>query len=362
MSVNVSLTFNYQILNINQPQSTPSHSTHPMSMLSVSEIKKAVTLAHLLFQDHFTGRNAGRGQLPNELKFSVLIVASRFLEVAEQLAKNSCALWSEAAVSTISNLNGEIMAKYAESWELWRQEKKKAYACCEIPRSKLSDRIGYRVILDEEMQLTRSIRNYTNLQKGYSMKDRGIHMGNLVLQIATLAAGIVGVVDADLGDSVQQRLTHAVVDYPGQTAVQLANNEQKSEVMKWLNSSKRFESAVILKMSMQNLYVITHGCEMQVCGYVFVNLPVHLPSLKQKDALITFIEVLPGFRLYSLASKLLEGIKLTAKNNGYRSMYTESLAPDPVFWVKCGFTPYANKRNKRAICCLDKMSFMNILN
>jgi hypothetical protein len=334
-----------------------------MSMLSISSIKKAVTLAHAVFEDHCTGKNANREQLPNEMKFSILIVASRFLEAAELFARNSCTQWTEVATSTVTELNGAIMVKYADAWELWKEEKKTEFHNGSVfPRSKLADRIGYKAMLDEEMQLIKLVKDFIHTPKNRSARDKGVRMGNLVLQIATLAAGIVGVVDCELGNSVQQRLTHAVVDYPRQTAVYLANTEQRSLVIKRLKERRNFEYDAILKMSNQNIYVITCGAEMQVCGYVFVNLPIHLPPQKNKDAIITFIETLPGHRRYSLASKLLEGIKLTARNNGYRSICAESLAPDPLFWIKCGFVPYMDKKIRHATCCLDKMSFMNILN
>lgn len=334
-----------------------------MSTLCISNIKKAMSLAHAVFEDHCIGKNAIREQLPNEMKFSIFVVASRFLEAAELFAYNSCTQWSDVATSIVTELNGTIMVKYAEAWELWKEEKKTEYRKGSVfPRSKLADKIGYKAILDEEMQLIRLVKDFFDTPKNRSVKDRGMRMGNLVLQIATLAAGIVGIVDYDLGNSVQQRLTHAVVDYPKQTAVYLANAEQRLLVIKRLKERRSFEYDAILKMSNQNIYVITCGAEMQVCGYVFVNLPIHLPPQKNKDATITFIETLPGHRRYSLASKLLEGIKLTARNNGYRSICAESLAPDPLFWVKCGFVPYMDRKIRHATCCLDKMSFMNILN
>lgn len=334
-----------------------------MSMTSVSNIKKAMTLAHAVFEDNCTGRNAVREQLPNEMRFSLLVVASRFLEVAELFAHNSCTQWSEVATSTVTQLNGAVMVKYAEAWELWRDEKNKEFHKGDVfPRSRLSDKIGYKAILDEEMQLVRLVKDFTYTPKNSVLRDRGVRMGNLVLQIATLAAGIIGIVDSDLGVSVQKRLTHAVVDYPRETAVYLANAEQKSFVIKRLMERGSFEYDSIMKMSNQHIYVITCGSEMQVCAYVCVNLALHLPPLKNKDATITFIETLPGHRRYSLASKLLDGIKITAKNNGYRSICAESLKPDPLFWAKNGFIPYMDKRIRHATCCLDKMSFMNILN
>lgn len=335
-----------------------------MSMLTTNKFKQAVSLAHAVFQDNCTGKNVTRELLPNEIKYCLLIVASRFLEAAELLALNSCTQWSKVVTSIIAEVNGEIMANFTDAWELWREEKRIEYLKGSVfPRSKLADKIGYKAILDEEMQLISHVKAFINSPKKRSTGERGVQSGNLVLQIATLAAGILCIVDCDLGDSVQQRLTHAVVEFPKKTAVYLASIEQRSLVINRLKQRRCFEYGAIMKMCGQNIYVITCGAEMQVCGYVLVNLPIHLPSSKHKDAVITFIETLPGHRRYSLATQLLEGIKLTARNNGYRSISVESLAPDPLFWIKCGFvTTYVNRKIRHATCCLDKMSFMNILN
>ena len=114
---------------------------------------------------------------------------------------------------------------------------------------------------------------------------------------------------------------------------------------------------------MHNTYVIRYEEDAAIVGYIIIDRPIHTAACNQRDAVIEYIETIPGHRRALLARSLLDAIKFTAKENGYRCLHVPCLSPTPEFWRKCGFETYFNHSGfQNAMCNLDPMSLRNILN
>ncbi len=347
---------------------TPPTEKHSLNMSNVARLRKLSNLAHTMFEENFTGRNAVRKMLIPEMNSAVLIAACKFADVAKVLAHYSDAAWSKTSKFNTCKVTNEIMQMYDTMAERWREEKLKERHGRVFPRLCIINKSGYKAILDEEVQLMRSILDYTKLAEGGGplFSARAATMAaDIVVHIAALVARLIAWVDKEYAATVQPVLSMAIINSARETVVALASNKQKSEILKMLKNGKKFASSAVTAMEAESVYVIHYdGAAVDnFCGFVITNQAVHMPAGGNKDVVITYVETMQGHRRSMIAKRLLTAIRIIAQHHGYHSLYALTMYPNLMFWKKCGFEPRLNgKRNQLAFCCLNKMSLHNILN
>ncbi len=191
-------------------------------------------------------------------------------------------------------------------------------------------------------------------------------------QTARLISTLTGLVDETSSPRIKQFLTWIDSNKKRKTTINQADKNQRSEILNKLQISKTFTSNVIMELSNLNLYVISYTDDPKnFNGFIFIDLPVHMPADEEKTANINYIEIIPAYRNSTLAKKLIKWTKDTALENGYISLYTESLLPNETFWMKCGFRPRKMLAHQLdldkpytgiAICDVNPMSINNIIN
>ena len=338
------------------------------SMASVAHIKrlhKLSSLAHSMFMENLTGRNVLREMLIPEMNSALMIVACRFVDVVKLFAYYSNTVWSKTTRYNACEIMNELLAKYDKQLGQWREEKLKTRHKYTFPKCKISSQDLFRKIIDEEMQLMRYVQAFNGLSKSSSDHFKAQQSAQIIQQAAELVACMISVWDQEYAATVRLRLCMAITNCSRSVVVSPATDGQKYMIWERLRESKRFTDSAMLAIFTENFYVISYSDsgEDEACGFVITNKAVHKEAGKEKDIIITHIETEKSHRRLMMATRLLAAIRDIAAENGYHSMYATSMYPNTLFWKKCGFEPRLNgKRNQLAFCCLNKMSFCNILN
>lgn len=329
---------------------------------------KLSNLAHALFEENMTGRNTHRSMFIPEMNSVILIVACRFLDVAKFFAYHSGAAWSKTARFNAMQIINEVLIKYDRHIAQWKEEKLKERHGYTFPRCNIAttaQKKEFKAILDNEMQLIQYIKAYTQLSKCSTDKAQTQQSGSIMMETVSLVSSLIALVDQEYAIFVQKYISMAITNSKSNALVDIANNKQRSEIVDMLKATTHFTDSVIMAMSTENFYVISFvdDPEKTICGFAITNQAVHKEAGENKEVVITYIETIQGHRRSLVATRLLMALKTTAKSNGYHCMYAVSVYPNLMFWKKCGFEPRQNgKMRQLAFCCLDQMSFYNILN
>lgn len=336
-------------------------------MAYAQRLLKLTNLAHSTFEENMTGKNTTRSMYIPEMNASTLITACRFLEVAKLFAYHSGAVWSKCARFNTMHVISEVMINFDRQSAHWKEEKLKAKHGYTFPRSSIAAvtrRSELKEIVDTEKQLVGDIRAYALMSRFSTEAFKKRRSGSIMLDTVSLASRIIALMDQGYADTAKNYISMSITNSEVDVAVNLASNQQKTRIMETLKGSMNFTDSVIMAMSTEHFYVISYANNPEaVCGFAITNRAVHMEAGDDKDVVITYIETLQGHRRSLVATRLLMAIKATAKENGYHCMYAVSVYPNLMFWKKCGFEPRQNgKKNQLAFCCLNQMSFYNILN
>ena len=329
---------------------------------------KLTNLADALFTENMTGRNTLRVMHIPELNAAILIVACRFLDIAKLFAYHSGAVWSRSARFNAMHIISEVLINYDRQVARWKEEKLKVRHGYAFPTTNITEvarREKLREIIESERQLVEDIKAYTGISKFIAEKIRKQRSASIMLDTVSLASSIIALTDQAYADSMRRYICMAVTNSEVDVTINLASSQQKSKIiMETLKESMNFTDSVIMAMSNEHFYVISYVDKPEVvCGFAITNQEVHRPAGECKDVVITYIETMQGHRRALIASRLLECIKASARDNGYHCMYAVSVYPNLLFWRKCGFEARQNgNKSQLAFCCLNKMSFYNILN
>lgn len=319
--------------------------------------------AHKSFKNLFTGGAEHRKMMLPEANAALLSLVCKCIEVSKFVAKHISCQWSQGILLNAENLKENMATEYSSFLTQWKKqvEMERGDKLTLFPRTTIAQKNGFKDALKEEKTLMEMILNYTKIQMN-SPTVREEHCKTIAVQAATLSAVLSGLVDEKLLPSIQRCLTVAIVNCMRKTTVSIATKEQKSSILNRLQN-KKIASNVVMELGNFSLYVISYEMIESVIdyvGFIFVDAPVHQPNRSRK-ARIAYVETLPCHRRSLLAKRMIQWVGHTAKENGYQSLYTTSMLPNGIFWVKCGFSLEEGKP-RMAVLNLDPMNIENLIN
>ena len=323
---------------------------------------------HNSFQNIFAGGAEYRNMMHSEASAALLKVAFQCMDVSYFVAKHINCHWSESNMIIAKNLKENLMTEFDGMMNQWKKEvsveKKKS---TQFIRITLAQNLGFRAAIKEEGELMGLISGYTQLPVNVRIEVREEFCKNIAMQASTLMSALTEMVYGKpvlkSPSSIQLCLLSTPSNCNRQMTVGLASKEQKSEILNKLQTMKQFTSSAVMGLSNENLYAISYTEDTKkYCGFIFVNMPVHTMANLNRDARITYVEILPDHRKSLLAKGLLSWIQTSARDNGYVSLYSESLVPSESFWIKCGFKVQKERGCKLAIYDMNPMNIENLVN
>ena len=315
---------------------------------------------HSSFCNLFYGGAEYRKMMESEKRAALVKLVCLCADISKFVAKHIACQWSGGLMLNAAKLKENMISEYSDLMNRWRKQVAMEREASKpiFPRTTLSQTNGFKAAIREEEQLMQLIRMYSSLQKS-SMEVMESHCRTIAIQAATLASVLTGMVKESALPSIHQCLTVAISNSTRNFVVALANKSQVSVVLNRLQSTKSLASSVVMELSNQTLYVFSYvGDADHYCGLIFLDTPVHTQAASTRRAKIAYIETLPYHRKCSVAKRLIQWIKTTAKENGYQSLYAESVMLCSVFWIKSGF--HINAPDTAA-CNLDPMSVENLV-
>jgi N-acetylglutamate synthase-like GNAT family acetyltransferase len=363
------------------PQADTIHEPRAMtySMQFVSIARKM----YESFENLFTKGTQNRIMLCSEVDASILRVACRCIDISSFVSKHAHSKWSVPVMLNCKKLKENVLNEYEALVHKWKGEmileRKQRNVISAMtylfPRITLTQKIGYQAAISEARKLMEHIKKYVKLPSDTKQQVREEYCLIIAEQTGRLTATLTGLVDETSAPIIQKYLSQAITSSKPTTVVRLANREQRSDILNQLQASRKFTSSVMMQLSNMHIYVIYHELEDDThditCyhGFVFVDLAVHMsasvdPTI-QRIAKIAYIEIKPAHRNAGLAKRLLQWIKLTARENGYQYLYSSTLSPNETFWTKCGFRlqkTIGPKFDSIAICSVNPMSVDNLIN
>ena len=338
----------------------PIHTDHESNDSNLKFMRVANSV-HKSFSNLFTGGAEHRKMMHPEACAAIVKVVCLCTDVSKFVAQHISCQWSSGIRYNASNLKDNMMTEYSQLLNQWRKhvaEEKMAFKTI-FPRTTLAQTKGFRAAIREETHLMELIKMYTKIQMNSPMQVRESHCKTIAVQAAALASVLTGLVKESELPGIQQCLTRlTVVNCTRKAVVNLASKEQKYAILTRLQSTNNY--AKVMALSNLNLYVISYDTQHH-CGFIFIDSPVHVChplTGNTRSAEIYYIETLPSHRKSSLAKRLLQWVKATAKKNGYQSLCTSSIKPSGTFWAKCGY----RVEYTTATLNLNPMSVENLVN
>jgi tRNA threonylcarbamoyladenosine modification (KEOPS) complex Cgi121 subunit len=303
---------------------------------------KVTKMMHKSFENIFRGGAEHRRMMLPEASAAILKVASQCADISNLAAKNISCKWSEPAMINANYTKNDLLTEYDKRMNQWikeaAMEKNKSRPRIAFPRTTVAQKNGYRAAIREETKLMETIHRYTELTANNTIETRVENCWEIVMQTAVLISTLIELADEKALSSSNQCLSATVTNYKKQVTVDLASKEQKSEILHRLQATNKIAYSIVLGLSNGHLYVISYADDTKnYCGFIFVDTPVHIAATSCKDARITYIETLQGHRKSPLARRLVHWIQTTARDSGYKSLYSTTIVPDTAFWVQCGF-------------------------
>lgn len=322
---------------------------------------KFIQIAHSAsksFNYLFTGGSEHRKMMQQEAGAAIVKIMCLCTDISKFVAKHTSCQWSDGIIRISSNLKDDMLVEYTDLLNQWKKNViVERRLRSPFPRTTIAQTEGYKAAIREEKRLMELVDMYVKLQGNSAVQIS--HCMTIVEQAAVLGEVLTGMVKASLKISI---LPNIQVQ---EATVGLASKEQTSSILNHLQSARKLTSNVIMELGNCSLYVISYDPSSYI-GFAFIDAPVHIAldrnSLNSinsiNSAKIAYIETLPNHRKTSIATRLLQWIKASAKDSGYKSLYVKSFLPNGNFWMKFGFT----LGDSRAICTLDPMCLENLIN
>lgn len=298
------------------------------------------------FRNLFTGGTEHRKMMQPEVGAAIVRIAFLCSDISKFVAKHTSCDWSDDVMLSSSKLKDDMVVEYSDLLNQWKKSvvlEKEARKPL-FPRTTLAQTIGYKAVIREQKQLMELIGIYFKIQGSVVAS----HCKTIAQQAGVLVDALKEMAKVILQSSICPTLSQ-------RETVTLASKGQTSAILNRLQS--HLTSNIIMELGNCSLYVMSR--DSSYLGFVFLDTPVHTPKLNDsKSVKIAYIETLNGHRRTAIATKLLNWVKATAKDNGYKSLYVKSFLPNGKFWMKFGFT----LGKAQATCCLDPMCLDNLIN